>query len=227
MEGIRNPWSPVWTDGCHPPPWSLSFRSQSRPAGAAAATLERVVCFGLLVASSEPPGPSQPQLLPGSSLHQLLFTIYLLGCYEMGDSPLIWEFWPSSSSWEGLGHSDHPGIHQARADPAPHPALLWTYSQGRLSAVGLSHGTAQQVPGQQRFCMIAPLVSFCNRSCGVTAVKQRCWSGYTVNLRTTGNSRDTWKKIICLFWHVFADLDSLLSPFLVFLLSLYYSTFQL
>lgn len=102
------------------------------------------------------------------------------------------------------GHSDHPGIHQARADPTPHPALLWTYSQGRLSAVGLSHGAAQQVPRQQLFCMIAPLVSFFNRSCGVIAVKQRCWSGSTVKLRITGCSRDTWKKIIsllsCLCW---------------------------
>lgn len=86
-------------------------------------------------------------------------------------SCLIWEFWHWSAPWEGLTtQSDHPEIHQARAEHFE-PAPIWTYNQGRPSAVGLSHCTAGQVPKEEPFCLTAPVVSVFNRSLGVMAGK--------------------------------------------------------
>lgn len=222
-----NRWVSLGSRVRHPPPWSLSFRSQSRPAGAAPATLERVVCLGLLVASSEAPGPSQPQLLPGSSLHQLLFTIYLFGCYEMGFIPLIWEFWPWSSPWEGLGHSDHPGIHQARADPAPHPALFEpTAREGSLLWASPT-ALPSRCPGSSGSAWLHHWFHFSTGAVGSQPWSRDVGQGTLWTSEQRGTVEIPEKKIICLFCHVFADLDSLVSPFLVFLLSRYYSTFQL
>lgn len=127
---------------------------------------------GLRWAPSEPRWPSQPQIWLGSfSLHQLLFTIYMK-----------WERYPV---WFGNSGTDLyfervwgrrvtilryiKPEHILPHPPPPHPsepALLWTYNQGGPCAMGLSHHAAHQVPGQQLFCLIAPVVSFFNRSWG-------------------------------------------------------------
>lgn len=60
----------------------------------------------------------------------------------------------------------------------------------------------------------------------VLAGKWRYLSGNTANLKTTECSRDTCLKKVLVSFVIFADLDSLISPFLIFLLTLYYFTVQ-